>query len=272
MKKTKNFKKVKADLKPIDFLQIYNALEGACRFYSKIRLSLPTTLGTDRIGNVIVWNPPKRAKELGLRFPYNYPIKKHIPYFKIEHEQATYLKTESNKLPHEDFLIRKDYYAVKKIRHLIQSDIEYKIEFAHDPIVIDKLNQLRSFTTCNLADIEHLSGKAHGFWIFKHMHEDNMIKLPAFYGNHLIAEELLQTKQDVNLIHRVERSSKNQTYDTEKYISYKSFILDKDRKTYQTIIMKKALKNINYLITEPKLLTECIENQNSFREYKNQNN
>lgn len=254
----------------LNTLKIYNLLEGACRFYSKFRLSLPTALGKEPFGWVNVWIPPKCVKEQGLKFPYNDPIKVSIPCFRIEHEGVTSLKTESNRLHYEDFLIRKDYYAVKKIHLLIHSDIEYKIEFVHDPIIVDELNQLRSFTTCNLADIELLSEKTHGFWVFKYTHENNMIKTPAFYGKHLIIKELLQTKQDITLLYRKERSSKKQTYDTEKYITYKKFILDKDRKTYLNIIMKKALKNINYLITDKKLLTECITNQSSFRDYKNQ--
>lgn len=270
-KRREKRKNKRANVTPIDYLQIYNALEGACRYYSKMRLSLPTTLDTEPIGEIYLWNPPKFATELGLNFPHTSPVEVSVPYFQIRHDQAKSMKNKTNALTYEIFLACKDYYAVNRIHLLIQSDIDFEIEFAHDPKIIDELNQIRSFSTCQSTDIEFLSEKVYGFWIFKYTHEDNMIKLPAFHGKYLILKELLQIGKDVTLCYRKERSSKNQTYDTEKYISYKNFILDKDRTNYQNVIRNKALENINYLITDKKLLTECIINQNSFRDYKNQN-
>jgi hypothetical protein len=241
-------------------IQLYNQAGAVSNYFSKIRLVLPEIKTNTKNSQIRI---PRYNKG---RLYLTRPRCGSLRVYAIEHEDSELLMTGENTLNHLEFIYFKDYFGVKRLRMVTNSNIPYEVSYSHHDNVIEQLKQRGNFDN-DKSTIDTLSTEyVRGLWCITYIC-DNMnheIKFPSYHGRNLINNELLRNSKGIQLISRTETASKKNSYGKRR-ISYVKYILEKDKLNFLMHVRKPTMNILRQLTLDKGLYRDCIKNQGQFR-------
>lgn len=236
--------------------------EFASRFFSKIRLVIPTKeVDKDRYaGYVFEWprshkrNLPSEniLKKLGLKIDSYY---KSIDYYKYTHTEYEEMKTENNKLDYLRFKLLRNYFSIKRLENIPQehlTDITISIGTRETILSEENLNTSNSSLVDSLKIVEDVE------WLFNTYSTKPQFKLriPGSYGPLIFNERQLFPDKQLCLVSRTDFGS--QKNKDKRALSHLFVISSKDKGSFEKIA-NFSYSSLMQLVDDEQLFTRCSE-------------
>jgi len=254
----------------VRYLEIFASSESAANFFSKIRLSFNEPFKKSEYQGKLHYWCPNFDEELLYFYKIQLPYQNHniqsIPFYQISFQDAELLECPENLLEYYRFVILKDYFAAKRFRIILNSNIPSTLIYAHDPEIIDEMFNHPILLSTTREMTTSLSDMIRGFWSLEYS-SNRYVKLPAFHG-HLLENDLVRFNRPISLHYRNYVVCNKKVSDSSKYFTPRRFILNKDKETYISNISFKTEKNLLSLAKDKVFYNKCERNQKLFRQKK----